>query len=369
MKNVASIASVFLAAASIAIAQPKIEIVGGDTHDWGKVKGKDSPLKTIVKIKNVGNEILKITEVRPGCGCTKTADLDKKELKPGEIGSTEISLDLGSSNGQLTKSVAISSNDPKNATKTLLLKATIIRDINLEPTSYFAFKDMVVGKVAKASLFMQNNSQEDIIINNASALNGVTLNVKKGTVLKKGAKLEIIASVTPKAKGYYSTSCKIETSNPAFPVMEITAYGTARDINEPQTSAVNPSAPPPVLANSTPAPTTAPGQKMPPQPAQDLKVSPSGVLMFSNLKIGKKSTAQITMENTSSKNVVIENISTTNGLSLNIKKGTVFKPGEKKTIIGTITPTSKGSLNAIAQVRAENSAANVLLISVGDVNK
>ncbi len=368
MKNVARIAAVFLASASIAIAQPKIEIVGGDTHDWGKVKGKDSPLKTIVKIKNVGNELLKITDVRPGCGCTKTAELDKKELKPGEIGSTEISLDLGSSNGQLTKSVAISSNDPKNATKTLLLKATIIRDINLEPTSYFAFKDMVVGKVAKASLFMQNNSPEDIVINNASALNGVTLNVKKGTVLKKGSKLEIIASVTPKIKGYYSTSCRIETSNTSFPVMEITAYGTARNPNDPVTPAGNSQAPAPVLAN--PEPTTAQGQKKAPQqPAQDLKVSPSGVLMFTDLKIGKKSSAQITMENTSSKNVTIENISTSNGLSLNIKKGTVFKPGEKKTIIGSITPTGKGQLNAIAQVRAENGAANVLLISVGEVKK
>ncbi|MBI3259067.1 MAG: DUF1573 domain-containing protein, partial [Ignavibacteriae bacterium] len=112
MKYVVYFAALFVAAASIAIAQPKIEIVGGDTHDWGKVKAKDSPLKAVVKLKNVGSELLKITEVHPGCGCTKTAELDKKELKPGEIATTEISLNLGTSSGQLTKTVAITSNDP-----------------------------------------------------------------------------------------------------------------------------------------------------------------------------------------------------------------------------------------------------------------
>ena len=122
MKQVVFFAALFVAAASMAIAQPKIEIVGGDTHDWGKVKAKDSPLKAVIKLKNVGNEILKITDVHPGCGCTKTAELDKKELKPGEIATTEISLNLGTLSGDVTKSVSISSNDPVYNVKNLILE-------------------------------------------------------------------------------------------------------------------------------------------------------------------------------------------------------------------------------------------------------
>ena len=39
-------------AGSFAYAQPKLTIIGGDTHDWGKVKPKDDPLKATIKIKN-----------------------------------------------------------------------------------------------------------------------------------------------------------------------------------------------------------------------------------------------------------------------------------------------------------------------------
>jgi len=232
MKYLLYVTALMSIASSAVFAQPKIQIVGGETHDWGKVKAKDSPLKAIVKLKNVGNELLKITDVHPGCGCTKTAELDKKDLKPGEIASTEISLNFGAASGPLTKSVAITSNDPSNPSITLLLKADIIRDINLIPTSFFTFSDMVVGKQATATLFLQNNSSEDITITGASALNGVSLNVKKGTILKKGSKLEVIASIIPKVKGYYSTSCRIETSHPDYLAMEIPAYGNIRDQNE-----------------------------------------------------------------------------------------------------------------------------------------
>lgn len=69
--------TMFVFAASLAFAQPKISIQGGDTQDWGKVKPKDSPLKASIKITNEGSEELKISDVRPGCGCT-TAPLDKK---------------------------------------------------------------------------------------------------------------------------------------------------------------------------------------------------------------------------------------------------------------------------------------------------
>ena len=365
MKQVVFFAALFVAAASMAIAQPKIEIVGGDTHDWGKVKAKDSPLKAVIKLKNVGNEILKITDVHPGCGCTKTAELDKKELKPGEIATTEISLNLGTLSGDVTKSVSISSNDPVYNVKNLILKANVIRDINWTPSAYFAFPDMVVGKTATAKTYMQNNSNNDVIIQNTSAVNGASLNLKKGTVLKKGSKLEVIVSVTPKTKGYYSTSCRIETSHPEYPTMEIPAYGNVRNPGDPAPNAAQQSTPfpTPVLEGNSAAPKPNTIKQITPEP--DLKVIPSSVFVFNDLKVGKKSTAQITMENTSKKIVKIESITNSNGLTLSIAKGTTFKPGEKKVVYGYFTPVSKGQINGVCQVRAENGAANLLLVGSG----
>ena len=53
MKYLLYVTALMSIASSAVFAQPKIQIVGGETHDWGKVKAKDSPLKAIVKLKNV----------------------------------------------------------------------------------------------------------------------------------------------------------------------------------------------------------------------------------------------------------------------------------------------------------------------------
>jgi len=229
MKNVSLFVALLLATATIAFAQPKIEIVGGDTHDWGKVKAKDTPLKTVVRIKNVGNELLKITDVHPGCGCTKSAELDKKELQPGEIGSTEISLNLGASSGPISKSVAISSNDPLTPSKILMLKADITRDVNITPSPYFAFSGLTIGVPATATVRLQNNSQEDLTIGEITTTNGLTLNITKGTVVKKGTEIEVTANTIPKDKGYFTATCKIATSNTDYPLIDLTAYGDVKE--------------------------------------------------------------------------------------------------------------------------------------------
>jgi hypothetical protein len=43
-----------------AFAQPKIEILGGDTYNWGEIRPNQSPLRAKVQLKNVGKETLKI---------------------------------------------------------------------------------------------------------------------------------------------------------------------------------------------------------------------------------------------------------------------------------------------------------------------
>lgn len=214
------------------IAQPKLEIVGGDTHDWGKVGPKESPLKATIKIKNVGTELLKITDVHPGCGCTKTAELDKKELKPGEIATTELSLNVGTTTGDLTKSVTITSNDATSPTKILYLKAHIVRPIQLS-SQYLVFNDLKVGLQSEAKLTVKNTSPNDITISDFEATNGLSINLKKPVVIKAGSEAELIAHVTPKEKGYFNGMVKMKTSNTEVPTLDITAYGNVAEQTSP----------------------------------------------------------------------------------------------------------------------------------------
>ena len=97
MKRVHLIRTLFAAAvvtvcaSAAASAQGTLEIIGGDTYDWGTVApGK---LTTTVEVKNTGAQDLKITEVRPGCGCT-AAPIDKNLLNPNEIGMKLVLLSM-----------------------------------------------------------------------------------------------------------------------------------------------------------------------------------------------------------------------------------------------------------------------------------
>ena len=207
----------------------KLEIIGGDTFDWKKVKPKDTPLKAKIKIINTGTDVLKISEVRPGCGCT-AAPIDKKELKPmTDTATIEVSLNLGTSSGPMSKNITITSNDGTSPNKVLYLKADVIREISITPSPYFAYRDMTVGKPSEASVRIENNSDKDLTINEATATNGIELSIKTGTVIKSKTQLEVIARVTPKDKGYFSATAKITTSHPDYATIDMTAYGNVKE--------------------------------------------------------------------------------------------------------------------------------------------
>lgn len=220
---------VFLFVPFLLFAQPKIEIVGGDTYDWGTVKRTDDPLRAKIKIKNAGTEVLKITEVKPGCGCT-TAPLDKNELKPGEEATLDVTLRITGYQGSVTKSVRIASNDPTNPNKYLYLKANIFVPISITPTSYFAFNEMTVGKESTAKVTITNNTKESITITPEQVVpENMGINIPKKLVLKPGESFEVVAKVVPDKKGYFNCSLKLKTNNPDQMEIIIPGYGNVKE--------------------------------------------------------------------------------------------------------------------------------------------
>ncbi len=212
-------------------AQPRLEIVGGTTYDWGKVGPKDDPLKARITLKNAGTELLKIERVQPGCGCT-TAPLDKTELSPGETATMDVTLRLGGATGVVTKDVKIYSNDPSSPT-TLWLKAEVVRPLAFIPAQYFVFVDMRVGQEAKATLTLKNMSQQEVRLYDIETTPGLTLNLKNNTILKPGQQVELVARVVPQQKGYYSAMVRMKTSHPEYPTLEIPVYGNVLEASSP----------------------------------------------------------------------------------------------------------------------------------------
>lgn len=222
--------------ATVMYSQPKLEIVGGDTYDWGKVKLSDGPLKATVKIKNSGTEELIIQNVKPSCGCT-TAPLDKDRLKPGETAKLDITLKI-SHGGKVSKSIRISSNDPKVPNKALVIAADVVEMLKVEPYSSISFKELQVGRESQASVSIFNYDKMPVKIKLADIdpnymiislkdSDGKTTN--KEAVINPGKKVEIKLKVTPQASGYFRSNIKFETDHPDHKVLEIRGYGNVTE--------------------------------------------------------------------------------------------------------------------------------------------
>jgi hypothetical protein len=175
-----AVVAVFIGATLIACGQPKLEVIGGETYDWGKVKPpKEGYLEAEIKMKNAGTDgLLKLVEIKPGCGCTKT-DPDKTELNAGEISTMKVRLNISpTQSGPLTKSITVRHTGGADTTTTyLFLKADIQRALQLSPTVFLSFTDMRVGQEASAKIEITNNDSRPITLSDVVTDNNLIVNI------------------------------------------------------------------------------------------------------------------------------------------------------------------------------------------------
>lgn len=94
-----------------------------ETHDFGKVK-EGQQLEFSFQFTNKGEDTLKILNVTAKCGCT-AATPDKKEFLMGESGNIKVLFNTQGRQGKQEKDIKVTTNDPKNPTKTLKITSEI----------------------------------------------------------------------------------------------------------------------------------------------------------------------------------------------------------------------------------------------------
>ena len=139
---------------------PKLMIVGGDSVNWGEVGGGE--LKHTLKLVNVGGDTLKITEVKPSCGCT-TAPIDKDVLLSGDTATISLKMDVHGRIGRTMKTLRISSNDSTSPTKTVMLKANVVQAVIASP-AYFHISDVAAGQEGSSTVELKNIGKEPVTI-------------------------------------------------------------------------------------------------------------------------------------------------------------------------------------------------------------
>jgi hypothetical protein len=109
--------------AADAVAAPKVQ-VDPPTIELGTIDEGNS-YERFVEVKNVGDGLLVIEEVKSSCGCTAAAVAGMTELKPGQTEKVKVTFNSKGIDGSTTKKVTIVTNDPDAKYTEVTLKATV----------------------------------------------------------------------------------------------------------------------------------------------------------------------------------------------------------------------------------------------------
>src|SRR6266436_997309 len=135
---------------------PKIEFAT-PIYEFGKIKSGD-PVKYTYYFTNTGTEVLEISRVQPSCGCTTAGDFSKK-VEPGQTGTIPIQFNSGNFNGNVFKTITVSSSAKNQPTAVLQLKGTIWKAIEFAP-AYSVLNIPPDAPSGSAIVHITNNIEE-----------------------------------------------------------------------------------------------------------------------------------------------------------------------------------------------------------------
>lgn len=99
-------------------------------HDFGLVNEGDT-LRHVFQVRNRGTAPLLLSDVRTSCGCA-AATLGVGTLPPGGSGPIEVTMDTHGERGKGSRSITLSSNDPRQPTSTLEIRYDVERLLRLD---------------------------------------------------------------------------------------------------------------------------------------------------------------------------------------------------------------------------------------------
>jgi hypothetical protein len=220
-----------IAGITVAFAQPKLEIEGGDMYDWGNVKPEQGVLHAAIKLYNKGNKTLEILRTKPGCGCT-TDSLDSKIVEPGKFVTLRVNLNIAGYQGNTIKSVRVSSTDPEKPEQNILLKCNVMVPVALTP-KYLGFNRLIVGEESTTKSIITNNTDKPLKIINFSLRMASTEydaselkhNLRRNTIIEPKSNLTVEMRFTPKKVGRLQSTLTIQTDSKEAQSFDMPVWG------------------------------------------------------------------------------------------------------------------------------------------------
>ena len=195
------------------------------TFEWGRQAENKGIYEYTFTLKNEGDDVLEITNVRPGCGCT-TAPLDKMRLEPGEQTTMHVTLNLPLSNGRLKKRITLRSNDPVQGARLLYLLAEMQRPLQLS-SSFIPFNRGTVGETIEGVVTFKVFGKRTVKLTAVASQDGVVIVSPMPIVVEPGEPQDLVVTYTPTKEGPFNIEVKVSTSLKGYDTFDLRGYGSA----------------------------------------------------------------------------------------------------------------------------------------------
>jgi len=194
------------------------------TYDFGRVKSGE-PVKHDFIFTNIGDALLIIKGVNPGCGCT-TVGQWTKEVEPGKTGSVSIQFNTHGYNSAVIKQPSITCNITNQPVVVMTLKGTVYKPYDINPQLAVL---NVPPDSEKASIVVTitNNTDEPLMLAAPESNNRMFAAELKTNVLGKGYQLTI-STVPPLGVGSMQAQINLRSGWTNPPNITITALANVQ---------------------------------------------------------------------------------------------------------------------------------------------
>ena len=197
---------------AVLFAKPTIKFTSPNSNFGETTVGKTLDIN--FEFANVGSDVLYIKNIIPSCGCT-TAELKKKEYRPGEKGTITVKFNTSGYNGRVVKTITVMTSDPDSPEVRLTLSGTVIvkdfAQADLKPDQ-ISFGAVSVGKTYVRKLNLTNLGTLDLRVIELSHGPEASLEFKANLLAPRNS-TEITLHFTPFEKGTFNSMLKIRTND------------------------------------------------------------------------------------------------------------------------------------------------------------
>ncbi|HEV8628822.1 MAG TPA: DUF1573 domain-containing protein [Thermoanaerobaculia bacterium] len=183
-------------------------------------------------LQNRGVEVMRLREVRPGCGCT-VASYDAT-IAPGGAGKVRVEVDTAAFTGAIAKEVTVFTSDPANPAIQLTVRAVVQAAVDAQP-GYFRFLHVRGAPAESVQQVVWSADRPDLqVLGVESPLPSITVSFHPAAQADRvpggaGRQWVVVATLTSEPPpGPLSGDVLIRTDHPRKPTLAVPIAGYVR---------------------------------------------------------------------------------------------------------------------------------------------